>query len=717
MSEDPLLYFNGIRVDGSYDLPPMTQTQLAQVISNQKVSGELVKELRERFATPTGAAPLTRAQLEAAISAVAQQSTDFAEELKARLHLHGPGTPEVTREGLQIVLEDLVEEFAEAEIIDELEQRFGKKPHYRVMEGVNPNNLAEAGWGVIFAAKDPQADAVREALGELLDLRRQQAQGLYKEYTDADGYRPRESKNAFLERHGVGPGAVRPESMPYYLLIVGSPEAIPYRFQNQLDVQHAVGRIHFDTLDEYRRYAHSVVQAETGDRLDPVAAFFGVRNEGDRATEFSADKLVAPLSDKLRAEWPDWKINTWLGDDATKARLGRLLGGAEAPALLFTASHGVGFPNGHERQHTDQGALLCQDWPGPGSGELRPAYYFAGRDVPDEVDLLGRMAFFFACYGAGTPKEDDFTSKALKTRAQIAPRAFLSYLPRRLLSHGMQAVVGHVERAWGYSFMWGGADAQWSTFESAFRALMDGATVGYAMEYFNERYAELAADLTRMMEDLHFSPSPQKQREITGQWTAHNDARGYIVIGDPAARLPLKEEARAEPRPEAVRPIPVPQEGSRSEGFVESPIEYGRVGDWLNGILGHDTAPQDETVNDMNAVSPAPEAGLRSLSDVINKLAEALSAAVADLSSLEIATYTSDALEGVTYDAKSKTLEGKLRLRAMTHISFDGDIKACLPEKDGKVDRELWQVHLEMVKEAQTNRAELLRAVMELLKR
>ena len=164
----------------------------------------------------------------------------------------------------------------------------------------------------------------------------------------------------------VGPGPAVPAKVPYYLLIVGSPDAIPYRFQSQLDVQYAVGRLHFDTVDEYANYARSVVKAESGAvKLPREVAYFGVANGNDPSTKLSAEELVQPLRKQMAKKSEEWQHTTILPQSATKAQLTRLLGGDQAPALLFTASHGMSFSLDSPRQLAHQGALLCQVGPAP----------------------------------------------------------------------------------------------------------------------------------------------------------------------------------------------------------------------------------------------------------------------------------------------------------------------------------------------------------------
>jgi hypothetical protein len=588
--------------------------------------------------------------------------------------------------------------------LNELKQR--KEAHWAVKEGFDPTQIASVGWGVLMAHNaDP---AIREALSELLAHRRKQAGERYREYLGPDGYRPDETKNKWLGRHGMGPGPADPDKVPYYLLIVGDPEAIPYRFQNQLDVQYAVGRIHFDTLDEYAAYARSVVQAETGGlALPKQATFFGVRTSGDQATQLSADHMIKPLSAKMGTQ-SGWQINTLLEAQATKANLTDLINSGKTPTLLYTASHGLGFPNNDPRQFPHQGALLCQDWPGPGKWKqaIPPEFYFSADDVSNDARLLGSMAFFFACYGAGTPRWDEFAQQASKQRAEIAPRAFLAQLPRRLLSHpqgGMLAVVGHVERAWGYSFMWDRAGEQLTTFESALLGLLADKPIGHALDYFNTRYAEISSDLTAMIEDLNFGGKVDEVA-LAGMWTANNDARAYVIIGDPAVRLPVSDQPAQAQRP-VIETVAVSSKPAAA--VTATAAATITTADEANG-----------TSFDASAFSFAVQEERSSLTDSIKKftseLADSLKRAADDISSLEVVTYSTDDLSKVTYDYHDRQLHGELRMRALTRIAFDGDVQVCVPEKDGNVDQAVWDIHLSMVQAAQENRAAFLATMAEL---
>jgi hypothetical protein len=353
--------------------------------------------------------------------------------------------------------------------------------------------------------------------------------------------------------YGVATGAVAPTKVPYYLLLVGGPDAIPFEFQYLLDIEYAVGRLAFDRVAQYRQYAESVVAYETAGAVPNAreVVYWGTRHDGDRATRMSADCLITPLhqgvpavavqdAEAAIADELGYRSRCLEAGDATKASLAEVLhgGGRSAPpAFLFTASHGLGWPKGHANQDGAQGALLCQDWSGFGS--VRPEHYLAASDVDDDAWVSGMVAFHFACYGAGTPALDPFLTDRGQGPVAVAEQPFLAALPQRLLSHprgGALAVLGHVERAWGYSIQPPGVGPQLVPFRNLIGRILGGEPLGHATKDFSEKYASLSAELLDKLDETRPGPRPSDE-ELAWTWIERNDAQNYVVLGDPAVRL------------------------------------------------------------------------------------------------------------------------------------------------------------------------------------
>lgn len=413
-------------------------------------------------------------------------------------------------------------------------------------------NLEDTGWGVIFAADAP--GVLREALQELLNHRRAQATRnratYYREFFGSDGYRPGETVQRFLARWEAGSGLANPEKMPYYLLIVGDPATIPFEFQYGLDVQYAVGRIYFETLEEYACYAHSVVLSETQHAagnfdLPNRLVVFAPQHEDDPATAGMMNFLIKPMLETLPKEAPNWHIESLLADQATKINLKQALGGSRTPALLFTASHAIAWPNAHSNQLDSQGALICQDW--PGLGPVKADFFFSAKDVLEEGHLLGTIIFSFGGNTAGTPVESNF-DKSFSIKRQLAEKAFLAHLPQKLLGHpngGALAMVAHVDNAWVSSFM---ASSEKETtsdigpFKKLLSRLMQGSTAGLAMEDINRRYSFFSTALADVLVEVTFNKQKRNPLELAGMLNQTIDARNHILIGDPAVRLPVRAD-------------------------------------------------------------------------------------------------------------------------------------------------------------------------------
>jgi hypothetical protein len=299
---------------------------------------------------------------------------------------------------------------------------------------------------------------------------------------------------------------------------------------------------------------------------------FFVAQDGTTATSTGEAKLVAPSvaavkEGREKGQFPIADVRE-LDAETVDDLLGA--GASARPSVLLSVSHGLGPPrrgfSSEEEQQQRQGAVML------GRGEVLDAERMRGQRF-----LPGGMWFCLACFGAGTPsasayhswlaelaKHDAYSGKVdgvLKSLPGSGQRPFVAAMPQAALANpeGPLSVVGHMDLAWTYGFSSAKklSESRKSRILSALQVMIRGGRAGVALEalmrFYRETNDALMATYQLQADARHNGrPDPTDPVERGHLWMLRNDLRGYVLLGDPAARLPLRQNAlREEPKKEA----------------------------------------------------------------------------------------------------------------------------------------------------------------------
>lgn len=421
-------------------------------------------------------------------------------------------------------------------------------PLYMGPAGGDTNDLETQGWCIVYP-DSARGHLARKALTPLVTHRKEGGRVPILELRYPSDVWP--SSEQWCDRSGLS-NAV--EKRPYYVLLVGDFDEIPLEIQQCLMRWKAVGRLAFDASDEYAAYAHKVRSCENPEARRGNHTLLCCVDDGSRAPEWAATELAAPCSRLLRSH---------RGGEVAVNRMSssrELLNAArDADAgVLFTASHGQIRPKDSDWPSRDelrrrQGALCFQ----------RP-HVLEGGCVANGAFLRGGFWFMLACFGAGTPVESSYApwinalSPTLlsegyrKSLLAALPRPgegpFVAALPKAALANpeGPIAVCGHVDIAW--TFAWSYAFANTLTGpsrpERLAGLLLDACRshrIGHAVQHISEELSRVDHDLSKLTGVAgrpRMQPGVTRDLLIARYLINRYDLSNYILLGDPAARIP-----------------------------------------------------------------------------------------------------------------------------------------------------------------------------------
>ncbi|XYI02108.1 hypothetical protein ACMHYB_20955 [Sorangium sp. So ce1128] len=430
-------------------------------------------------------------------------------------------------------------------------------------EGGDPNDLAAQRWGVI-APEGRAGDRLLEIARPLLEARRE-CQGGHEIKIFRSPPRLDMAGACRFRKDVFDTGADLALELPRYQLILGDLDQVPLAVQQVQGADGHVGRIAFAEERGYEAYIDKLLRAERAPAvMDEARALFYTAHDGTPAMGLGYRALVAPGLElaRRRRQAGQFPARELLelgapGDPSPSA----LLAAASRRELgvLFTMSHGAGVPAEGWRSDAEQRELQ-------GAMILGKEGRLTASDVAARPFLPGGVWFMLACYGGGTPDTSAYrhwleqlrqagqfygqAAAVLKALPRGAP--FVAALPRAALANpdGPLAFVGHIDLAWTYSFEErdGGKApiARPARFVAVLRALLRGDRAGVAFRELTRAFQQANVELTSLYDrEAQLGARAREQARLAHLWMLRQDLAGYVLLGDPAARLPLARGAAA----------------------------------------------------------------------------------------------------------------------------------------------------------------------------
>lgn len=458
----------------------------------------------------------------------------------------------------------------------------------------DPNDLAAQRWGIVRT--DDAEGARLEQLVARLTARRRSEQGDHPVvvYPVPRGLDAEASEDFVRLRYHSE--STRAEDRPRYLLLLGDADGVSWELQRSLALHGAFpGRLAFDAEAGYEAYVEKALTLADAAVDARKALYFAMRGESASIRE-GMEHLLLPSRRALRDE----KLPSVVVDAVQLALTVPDSAGLDSDVrdllsraavsdggLLISLSHGLGLARGASiaERREKQGAMVIEG-----------RRVLTARDLATQPFFKGGAWFFLACFSAGTPAasayepwlrdlgSSDTASGADDVLATLPdpPSPFTAALPKALLAspEGPLAIVGHVDLAWTYGFApatRSGQDTVYlrrhERYHQVFKSLLLRRRFGAALSELSLVASSVGSGILAMDEADRGRAAPDAPRlaERAYRWLEHNDLGAFVLLGDPAARLPMtrSEAPRIAPAARSAAPSEEPSEEVLSvEGHV-----------------------------------------------------------------------------------------------------------------------------------------------------